>query len=398
MKKDQRFQKSKIMLKNTFHYLIIAWVIISNGACSQCTNQNNQNADSISVVSEKTLPPLNDIANFIAGKKVVQQPELTKLCESKEWKEYAAESEIAWKKFENVAKKYRSFAKSEIKAPYATIKTLFYPFSGPDFLFANIVFPDVDKIILIGLESPGSIPQFENLHKDSLRPLLELYKVAIEDVIQLSFFRTVDMKDQLANNSIDGVTPILMLFLARSDKEIVQITSMYLDSTGKPTALDYSQKTEKSNVVEIQYKNKGENKIRSLFYLSTNLADPSLSKDKAFVNFLKNIDNNCLTFIKSATYLMHKSYFSIIRKTCLNHSALILQDDSGIAYKYFDQSKWDIQLYGNYSKPIKLFEEFYEPDLENAFNSSKPKPLKFRFGYNQLSSVLIATKKHNLKH
>jgi hypothetical protein len=90
---------------------------------------------------------------------------------------------------------------------------------------------------------------------------------------------------------------------------------------------------------------------------------------------------------------MHKSYFSIIRKTCLQHSALLLQDDSGIAYKYFDQTKWNIQLYGSYSKPIKLFEEFYEPDLTEAYTKSTVKPLKFRFGYNQQSSVLIATRK-----
>ena len=34
--------------------------------------------------------------------------------------------------------------------------TLFYPFSGPDFLHANVFFPNYDTIVMIGLEPTGS--------------------------------------------------------------------------------------------------------------------------------------------------------------------------------------------------------------------------------------------------
>ncbi len=255
------------------------------------------------------------------------------------------------------------------------------------------MFPNVDKMILIGLEGPGSIPRIDSTSKDSLKDMLEMYKVAIEDVIQLSFFRTIDMKNELGNKSIDGTAPIIMLFLARAGKEIVEVNPMYLDKSGELTKVSESKGKRMATAVEIKYRNKGESKIKSVSYLSTNLADPTLSQNIGFMNFLKNIDNNVVTFVKSATYLMHKSYFSIIRNTCLEKSALILQDDSGIGFKFFKKDQWKIQLYGTYSKPIKLFEDFFEPDYLEAFNKGNVKPLNFRIGYSPKSNLLMATRK-----
>jgi hypothetical protein len=315
------------------------------------------------------------------------------LTQTPEWVEYSEESKNAWTRFDSIAAKYRAFSKEEIKSPYDTIKTLFYPFSGPDFLFANIMFPNVDKMVLIGLEGSGSAPHIDIASKDSLKEILGMYKVAIEEVIQQSFFHTIEMRTELNNKSIDGIAPIIMLFLARAGKEIVEVNPMYLDKSGELTKVSESQGKKQATAVEIKYRNKGESKIKSVSYLSTNLADGSLSQNVAFKNFLKNIDNNVVTFVKSATYLMHKSYFSIIRNTCLEKSALILQDDSGIGFKFFKKDKWNIQLYGTYSKPIKLFEDFFEPDYLEAFKKGNVKPLGFRIGYSPKSNLLMATKK-----
>jgi hypothetical protein len=90
---------------------------------------------------------------------------------------------------------------------------------------------------------------------------------------------------------------------------------------------------------------------------------------------------------------MHKPYFSIIRNTCLEKSVLILQDDSGIGFKYFNKDKWIIKLYGTYDKPIKLFGDSFEPDYLEAFKTSHPQPLSFHIGYSPRSNLLIAIKK-----
>ena len=342
--------------------------------------------------AELAIESLTNIANFVAGLPVSKGSKLEELTQTPEWNNYVSEAKSAWTRFDSVASKYKAFSKAEILAPYDTIKTLFYPFSGPDFLFANIMFPNVDKMILIGLEGPGSLPQINSDSKKDLKKILEMYKVAIEDVIQLSFFRTIDMKNELGNKAIDGTAPIIMLFLARSGKEVVDVTLMNLNKKGELVKVDGS-KSKSAIAVEVKYRNKGESKIKSIVYLSTNLADPTLSQNGPFMNYLKNVDNNCVTFVKSATYLMHKSYFSIIRNTCLDKSSLILQDDSGIGFKFFSKDKWDIQLYGTYSKPIKLFADFFEPDYLQAFKTTSPKPLKFRIGYSPKSNLLMAKRK-----
>lgn len=383
--------------------LLIALFAVSIFIFSSCGQPSNSSTATQDTLNKSTEVPkdsagiaiekLNNLAKFISGIPVDTSSELYSLTQTPDWKAYSEEAKSAWARFDSVASKYKEFSKSEIVTPHDTIKTLFYPFSGPDFLFANIMFPNVDKMILIGLEGPGSVPIINDASKDSLKTILALYKVAIEDVIQLSFFRTIDMKNELGNRAIDGTAPIIMLFLARSGKELVKVTQMYLNKEGKPTSVENAKTSVQPSVVEIEYREKGDAKIKTITYLSTNLADPSLSQNGPFLKYLKNVDNNCVTFVKSATYLMHKSYFSIIRNTCLNHSKLILQDDSGIAFKFFDTNNWKIQLYGTYSKPIKLFEEFFEEDYFQAFKENKAKPLHFRIGYSPKSNLLMAIKK-----
>ena len=382
------------VLTAAFVFLVACAQNSSNSSNSSSENKTNdsiasQPKDSASQAIEK----LNDIAKFISGYEVSKSSELYELTQTPEWKAYETEAKTAWARFDSIAKKYSDFSKSEITAPYDTIKSLFYPFSGPDFLFANIMFPNVSKMVLIGLEGPGSVPLIDKSSKDSLKTILALYRVAIEDVTQLSFFRTIDMKNELGNKEIDGTAPIIMLFLCRAGKEIVSVTPMYLNKDGVPTPVANTKPLKQATVVEIVYHDKGSNVNKMVTYLSTNVADPSLSQNAPFLKYLKNMDNNCVSFVKSATYLMHKSYFGIIRNTTLNKSAFILQDDSGIGYKYFNKDKWNIQLYGTYTKPIKLFEEFFEQDYYDAFQNGHPKKLKFRIGYSPKSNLLIAKRK-----
>lgn len=386
--------KSKL---NIFCLLFI--VITSFSACNGNTSKKVVKSDSLPKVEStktdvndsdnKRIKQLNDIANFIAGLPVDDKSELYALSQTPEWKTYSDEEKNAWDKFNNVKEQATAWRTKEIPNASEPLKTLFYPFGGPDYLFANIYFPNAENYIMIGLERPGSIPQFDAAAKKDLKKILALYKDAIADVINLSFFRTNDMKVELTTKAIDGTAPIIMLFLARSGKQILDVKPMVLDSTGR---LVYSDNKAKHMAIELKFKNPDDTIVRHIYYLSTNLADPALKQYKAFYKFLEGIDNNSISYIKSATYLMHKSYFSIIRNTVLNKSTMILQDDSGIAYKYFDQKKWDITLYGTYEKPIDLFKEHYEPDLHEAVQKNA-KPLNYRIGYSQKSVLLVAKKK-----
>lgn len=81
-------------------------------------------------------------------------------------------------------------------------------------------------------------------------------------------------------------------------------------------------------------------------------------------------------------------------------STLIIQDDSGIPYRYFNSEQWSLALYGTYRYPQKLKDLPYpphQPSLTRAYEL-KCYPLPFNFGYGVKrgkgkSNLLLAVKK-----
>ena len=204
----------------------------------------------------------------------------------------------------------------------------------------------------------------------------------------------VNLKEEL-----DGTLPIILLFLARTNNHIVDISPVEINDKGeiiKSSFADIKNTNHKKNLgAEIIFESSDTAPQKYLYYFSVDLFDGSLKKTTGFLNYVKNL-GAVETYIKSASYLMHKNYFSTIRSTILGQSKLILQDDSGIPFRFFDKTNWDITLYGKYNKPIELFEDWEQKDLKKAYKDSSTKPLNFGIGYNWQqgqSNMLIAKKK-----
>ncbi len=74
----------------------------------------------------------------------------------------------------------------------------------------------------------------------------------------------------------------------------------------------------------------------------------------------------------------------------------MLEDDSGIPLRAFKPSQWDVTVYGNYTGPIALFKERYQPDLAQLYATKPRSPLSFGSGYKYIaasSSLLLAVRK-----
>jgi hypothetical protein len=80
---------------------------------------------------------------------------------------------------------------------------------------------------------------------------------------------------------------------------------------------------------------------------------------------------------------MHVKYFAYIKKIIFANSSSIFQDDTGIPYKDFkNDTTWKVQLYGEYVKPVRDFDEGkYQADLDSAYKETKKEPLPFSLGY-----------------
>jgi len=348
----------------------------------------------------------NETAHFLAGMQAPEDTADLQQVKLKEWKAYAKSADSNWAKFyrhklDHVSK----WRIKEIPPAMDTIKTLFYPFGGPDFIFADAFFPDAEKYILFGLEPPGNIPEPSTWNEQNMKSSLAILNKAIDDVTSIGFFRTNDMKVDLETSSVSGVTPILMLFLARSGHTITDVIPGEMNPEGEFHPVKEFQNIQGGKsygtAVEIRFVKNKTGKHKSLIYFATDISDKGLGKNPGCLNFIGHVPQNCLTLIKSASYLMHQADFSIIRRTILGKSCFILQDDTGIPYHSLKKSTWQIRLFGTYSRTIDLFKHKYQEDLKEAYDSEeKPAAVPFQIGYNvkfNETNLLMATRKERIK-
>ncbi|WP_071147139.1 hypothetical protein [Bacteroides ihuae] len=390
-------------MKIKLNYLVLAIVLpVCLASCEPKKKQGAPAPEPIVAVTDTSetnavnLVPdeaLNNAARFVAGLPVKNDSsKLYDLMETETWKAHARNMDQIWNAFQQTAPKLMAFRQNELADINARCHTLFYPFGGPDYLFPNTFFPEMDTCFLIGLERPGRAINIDKPSTETYR----LYQNAVSDILNLSFFRTDDMKQELFNDTIDGVVPIISVLMVRSGREIVSIRNVKITDEGNiaDTNEDGTPIIRGTGMVEFKYFRNGTRKLQTLYYLSTDLSNGGFPHKKPLLAYLDKFDAaTTATFIKSASYLMHVSYFSAIRDAVLDHSSAVLQDDSGIPLPFYNSEEWDVTLYGTFLKPISMFAKYVQPELRAAYEQADAKPLNFRIGYARQSNLQIARKK-----
>ncbi|MES2566970.1 MAG: hypothetical protein V4565_08895 [Bacteroidota bacterium] len=361
--------------------------------------ERNDSIEAAKLIDNKTNDTLNALANIMSG--ITDTSSIFQYVQSTpDFKSFSKNFDKRWNTYDSARlMNLRKFRDNEISQVVKPQSTLFYPFSGPDILHAQAFFPDADQYIMIGLEPVGSLPEFKKEEIDSLDIYFSKVNTSLNAILKFSFFRTQSMKNDLKNAEVDGTMHLLLLFLKRTGNELISVKPVTVDSLGGIIYVNsFSElKKIKANTrgVEIQFVDINKNQ-KTLYYFSLNAADGGLKSNKGFVAYLKNM-GTVNTYLKGASYLMHKNYFSMIRNVILDQSQHVVQDDSGIAFHYFlnDDQKWDYAFYGQYLKPIPMFSAFYQKDLDSLYKHQGSKPIGFGIGYNfkdKNSNIMIATK------
>ncbi len=96
------------------------------------------------------------------------------------------------------------------------------------------------------------------------------------------------------------------------------------------------------------------------------LGNDGLHDNPGFVRLMHRLAPG-ITYLKAASYLLYEDYFSTIRGAILDNSVGVVEDDSGIPLKDFNPAQWTVIPYGNYTGPINLFKEKYQPDLTDFY-------------------------------
>ena len=260
-------------------------------------------------------------------------------------------------------------------------KTLFYPLAGADFVYADAFFSDVRNYILVGLEKPGYLPNYDQLSNTDLQNYLNQIFNSLDISMKSGFFRTKSMAVQFNQKTVNGTLHSLLFYLARRGNKIRKIRHFILKENA---VIKYTSGTEGmfSPGLDIEFLT-ADNKVKNLYYFNTDLSDANTKIDN-FFNWVSTFGEHH-TMLKAASYLNSRDYFSKTRNYILKSSNMIVQDDSGIPYKYFVDGKWQVQLYGGYKKVIPLFSSRIQPDMVRAYADTTKltsKYLPFRIGYN----------------
>lgn len=366
---------------------------------SNSTNESSSetgNTDTTNTTPIEFDHKLDNITSLIAGVKPESDKEVFYFDTTSNWQTFSQSFDSIWTKLEeNRLDKMKEWKKTELKQ-VGRIKSLFYPFSGPDFLNADMFFDQVDTIRMIGLEPVGGLPDISKMNKKDINYYLNSVNKSLNDIFKRSYFITLNMINDLHKNNVNGTVPVICVFMKRTGHTIKNIEYVGVDSVGNLVPRANSLPFSGSQGVKIEYLNKGSNKTKVLYYFKTDLSDSGLKRNKGFRTYLTKMDT-VVTYLKAASHLLHYGTFSTIRNIILAKSYGVLQDDSGISYKFFDKKIWDVKLYGNYRKAVKDFTGVDQPELKKAYESdSTVAALPFTLGYHWGSDEInlqLATKK-----
>ena len=328
---------------------------------------------------------LNDTARILAGLRAPLESELADRIDAAALESHRQTLGQSFARLrETQLEPVARFGRAELGAPGASPERVYYPFSGPDALYLLTLFPDAQSSVLTGLEPIGDVPDFTGLRPQEIEAGLAEVRRSLYAILSFSFFRTNDLTVDLRRSRFSGVTPILFVFLAEAGYAVFDVRFIRLAPSGQLCRADarLAAKPPQGTIagVEIDYFLPEDAGFRRLQYFAADLGDGGLSRTPQYLDYIADFDPQA-TYLKSASYLMYKPYFSRVRKLILDHSELVLQDDSGIPHVWFRPALWQATLYGRYGSPIALFNNWQQPGLREAYARGEPKPLDFGIGY-----------------
>jgi len=332
----------------------------------------------------------NEVARFLAGMPVPENSPLAPLMREPAWQAHVAFFEEQFSKLNlRQLQNLHAWQQASLPESLQPIPVVFYMFSGPDFLYVDQFFPKAAVYALCGKEALGPAP--DPLRIANLSGALGNLENAMKSSLNTTYFITKDMKVDLHEQNLNGVLPILYAFIARADKSITNVTLGSLNGGG---AFQEGARGG-SPGVRIRYTDNQTGNPQTMYYFTTDISDGGIKASPGFLKFCQRLGIGA-SFLKSSSYLMFENGFATIRNFILDHSNMIVQDDSGIPLAYFDPNKWGLRFFGVYLGPIELFKQHYQPRLRELFDQTNPPLLEFGFGYRwnyKEANLIVATRK-----
>lgn len=326
---------------------------------------------------------LTAAASYLAGLAGVPGSPQSAMQDRPEWKRFAKEmGELRAIQTDRRMSKVKPWAETNLAGARKGAESVLYPFGGPDAVYPVALFPGAKTYVLVGLESCGKEIDLGTLSaQETVRVLDEILEL-VRPFYKESYFITKDMQAELHGR---GVFPVLMLFLAGEGASLVDASPATLEPSGKLVRLPVGSTIPKGSVrgLAIDFVKSPKAPVQTLLYFSQDLGDGGLAKHPEFVAFLQS-QPYPVTFLKAASYLMWNRDFSTLRSLVLDRSLAVLEDDSGVPFRYFKADIWEVKLFGRYINPVDSFKNSHQPELTRAYGDAGAVPaLEFGMGYHR---------------
>ncbi|MCX7764998.1 MAG: hypothetical protein N2253_08935 [Bacteroidia bacterium] len=347
--------------------------------------------DTVKAAEKAVLPPVDpywtDLARLLGGLRPRDTIYWHAAIRDTAWTTYAQQVEALWtKRKKALYDSLQVWAARELTPYHTWGGKVFYPFSGADWPTIHYIYPKGQTYVFFGLEQEGDPHHLRRLSPTEIVRNLRGTYMTLEDLLRLSFFITKEMQIQLAQGKVRGLLPVFLALFARTGHVIYKVEHIYLKEGGIIDTLSASkpkpsQSAWDNPITGLRFLvGLPDTPPQEVIYLSLNAANAGLQNQTGSRDLLGRL-RPCVTLIKSASYLLFGQDFSEMRRLILTQSVAILEEDSGIPYRFFDSTAWRVQLYGVYDRPIPLFRRMYQADLWQAYRKYPVKPLPFNIGY-----------------
>jgi len=331
---------------------------------------------------------VNSVARVLAGMEPTY-PAHADLVRSDDWRMHRDTVTSGWAKVKQgrgaAMARWRDGAIGSDQCPAGG--TLLYPFSGPDFANAFVLFPRCKTYVLFGLETPGEVPDIERMNAQAFGQLLRDVRTAVGDLVERNYFITSHMSKQLHTSRLRGVVPVIIASMSLAGVTVRSVQKLELPALQPKTAEGDVPPAPKPKAmltrlrgVTITFQRPDSTEVQTLNYFALDATDNGLAHYPEFLPYVRSFKPATM-LIKSASYLMHSREFRQMRDALLDAAEFLVQDDTGMPYDVLRTQGWDVRLFGTYARPIPPFQGNFQSSLDKAYKATPPGELPFPFSY-----------------
>jgi hypothetical protein len=343
------------------------------------------------------------MARFLAGLPVDTSSPFDRLTKSKSYVRHMDKMNEYWDRVEkgNISK--ITPWRAQYIDPHFDRGTVLYPLSGGDFINMYTFYPRARRYIMLSREPEGKIPDLFALNESQLSRGLQSIRSCIWSIASVNYFVTRAMRAEMKNPYLGGTLPVYLIFASRLGLTITNVEPVGISKEGLlfTIAQDGTIKGEQPAVTgnRITFTVPGSTTSSELIYLSMYITPQSMDPSTATGKYLSSF-SGLSVIIKSAVYLLHQAAYETFVTALLQRTNMLIEDDSGIPFRYIHPDVFSVKLFGTFTTPVRLKEipnPPQQPDLAEAIKNNTS-PIPFSFGYGVLrkdrqSHLILAIRK-----